>query len=249
VSEEPRRSATRRHPRILALLHQDDYSLGALEGIAQGRAELDVIDTTRERLPNDVTATGAHGVITLGGDMGATEDDRFAFLRQETALLRSAHELDLPILGICLGGQMLARALGGSVVPLGGREVGVLPIDFVAADEVLGAVGRRRHFLWHRDRFEAPPCARVLARTDRCTQAFRVGRSFGIQFHPEMTADRVRRLLRGNSAEILGVTSAERAAVERELEEGPLASGTTILEAFVRVVAQAGSAPPVTDRH
>jgi GMP synthase-like glutamine amidotransferase len=248
LTEGPRRSVKGGRTRILALLHQDDYPLGGLERIVRGRADLDVIDTTRERIPDDVTATGAHGVISLGGDMRATEDDRFAFLRQEIALLRSAHELDLPVLGICLGGQMLARALGGSVVPLGGREVGVLPIDFVTADEVLGAPGRRRCFLWHRDRFEAPPGARVLARTERCTQAFRVGRSFGVQFHPEMTADRARRLLRGSSAEILAVTSAERAGVERDLDGPALASGKAILDAFVRLAAHGRSAAPVADR-
>jgi GMP synthase-like glutamine amidotransferase len=243
MREEPDRSIASERLRILTLLHQEEYRLGALEMVAHGRVELDVIDTTRERIPDDVTAAGAQGLISLGGDMGATEEDRFAFLRREIALLRSAHGVGIPILGICLGGQMLARALGGSVVPSGAREVGVLSVDFVEPDDVLGVPGRRRCFLWHRDRFEPPPGARVLARTERCTQAFRVGRSLGVQFHPETTTDSVRQLLQGSSAEVLSLTSAERAAVEREVDGRTLPSGRTMLDSFLRLVVDAGSAP------
>ncbi|MEV5709952.1 gamma-glutamyl-gamma-aminobutyrate hydrolase family protein [Actinoallomurus sp. NPDC052274] len=103
----------------------------------------------------------------------------------ELAFLRAAHEADVPILGICFGAQALAAALGGGVTPAPRTELGWTIVD--TDDPDLIAPGP-----WlesHSDRCVLPPGAREVARTDVGPQAFRVGRSLGLQFHPEVTAD------------------------------------------------------------
>jgi GMP synthase-like glutamine amidotransferase len=101
----------------------------------------------------------------------------------ELDLLRVAHEADVPILGICFGGQALATALGGSVEASPEIELGW---HVVETDEP-GLVEPGPWFQWHQDRWVAPEGVRTLARTRLADQAFVVGRSLAVQFHPELT--------------------------------------------------------------
>jgi GMP synthase (glutamine-hydrolysing) len=126
---------------------------------------------------------GFDAVAVLGSAEGAW-DDAVPWLAGEIAYLRRAIDADTPILGICFGGQLLARVLGGTAHPADGRhENGWRTIDSYEPDVIVGGPWMEFHF----DAFTAPPTSRVLARSERCDQAFRQDRHLGLQFHPEIT--------------------------------------------------------------
>jgi GMP synthase-like glutamine amidotransferase len=110
------------------------------------------------------------------------------WIEPELDFLRDAVAAGVPVLGICFGGQALAAALGGSVVPADHVEIGWTEIE---TDEP-HLVEAGPWFEWHHDRWVAPPGARVLARTAAAEQAFVVGRSLAVQFHPELTPSMLR---------------------------------------------------------
>jgi GMP synthase-like glutamine amidotransferase len=130
-------------------------------------------------------------IVVMGGPMGAYEDGEYTWLAPEKVLLREAVEADVPVWGVCLGAQLLAAALGARVYPGERPEVGLLPVELTAAaadDPVFGAAPARFHTLqWHGDTFDLPPGATLLASSrDYANQAFRIGRSYGLQFHLEV---------------------------------------------------------------
>lgn len=107
-----------------------------------------------------------------------------AWVLEEVSLLRRAHDAGVPILAICFGAQALATALGGGVERAPHPEIGWMRIDTEAPDLVPAGPW----FQWHHDRMTPPPAATVLARSALAVQAYQVGRSLGVQFHPELTA-------------------------------------------------------------
>jgi GMP synthase-like glutamine amidotransferase len=109
--------------------------------------------------------------------------DHIPWIPREVELLRRAYEADVSVLGICFGGQLLARALGGRCYRADASEIGWVPVR--SSDPELVPEGP--WFQWHFDAFEPPPGATLLAETDVSPQAFVVGRSLGVQFHPEVT--------------------------------------------------------------
>ena len=139
-------------------------------------------------------------LVVMGGPMGVGDlgDPRFPWLEPTAALLQERLERDEPSLGICLGCQLLAHAAGASVAPMrdaGGervRELGWLPIRLHQAtgDPLIAGLSERATVLhWHGDGCELPPGATWLASTEVCpVQMFRLVRSVGIQFHPEVDA-------------------------------------------------------------
>lgn len=177
--------------RVLVLRHGDHIPLGLLgDAIAEaGLAVHEVLLHRGEEIPplDDFLA-----LVVLGGEMGAYDEDRFPWLVGEKAVIRAAHERGMPILGICLGPQLISDALGGSAYLADHPpEVGVVePVltDAGADDPVL------RHMTdpvvaFHQDTWEPPPGATVLARSDRYNHAFRIGSTVGIQGHPEATPE------------------------------------------------------------
>lgn len=134
-------------------------------------------------LPGDLA-----GLVVMGGPMNADDDAGHPGLAAERRLLADAVDADLPTLGVCLGMQLLARALGAAVHPGHGTEVGFAPVDVVAPDPVLDPLGPRPTVLhWHSDAADLPAGATLLARTPATpVQAFRAGSALGLQFHPEL---------------------------------------------------------------
>ena len=125
--------------------------------------------------------------IVFGGPMSANDDHDF--LRTELAWIPTALDSGKPFLGICLGGQLLARALGARVEehPEGRCEIGYFPVRPTSAGR--NVLNEETHFYqWHREGFDLPPGATLLAEGETFTnQAFRWKNAYGIQFHPEVT--------------------------------------------------------------
>ncbi len=134
--------------------------------------------------------------VVFGGPMSATDGANHPFLHAETAWVREQLAADAPILGICLGAQIMARALGAAVYehPEGKCEVGYHPIRPAATGCSLFPEPFHA-YQWHREGFDLPPAARLLAKGELFeNQAFAFGkRAFGVQFHPEMTPETLER--------------------------------------------------------
>jgi GMP synthase (glutamine-hydrolysing) len=146
-----------------------------------------VLDLTDPRLP---ALDEVSGVVVMGGSMDADDLAGHPGLAGEQALLAAAVHAAVPVLGICLGMQLLALALGARLQRRTGTEIGFAPVEVVADDPVLGPFGSRPTVLhWHSDSVDLPPGATLLASTELTpVQAFRAGSALGLQFHPELDA-------------------------------------------------------------
>jgi GMP synthase-like glutamine amidotransferase len=131
------------------------------------------------------------GIISLGGPMGANDEEEFPWIRQEISLMQRVFDRELPMVGICLGGQMMARALGGRVERNPLVEVGWFPIELNEVgqeDPIVGAAGANPTvYHWHGDTFYPPKEATHLGRSMACErQVYRINdKTYGFQFHPE----------------------------------------------------------------
>lgn len=177
--------------------HDEDAGLAHL-GPALQQAGFTLVKRFRTTKREDVDA---ELVVVMGGHMGVYEADQHPFLRDEIALLSERLANDRPCLGICLGAQLLAAAAGAEVfLGKNGLEVGALPVRWTPEglkDPVIAGVKPRTVMAhWHQDTFKAVPGATLLASTDRYTQqAFRLGKSYGFQFHMELGAEDLDRWL------------------------------------------------------
>ncbi|MFL5798346.1 MAG: type 1 glutamine amidotransferase [Actinomycetota bacterium] len=169
--------------RALILQHEEPTPPGhVIEWLEGHGAEFEVfrIDLEdREVDPRDYDL-----IVSLGSEFAAY-DDSHAFVPREARLMRRAVDEDVPVLGLCFGGQMLARVLGGEVFRGEEAEIGWLPVRTRDPD----LVPEGPWFQWHFDVITAPPGADVIAETDLGAQAFVAGRHLGLQFHPEVTPE------------------------------------------------------------
>ena len=125
-------------------------------------------------------------IVSLGSEWSVYWDHVAQPVQSEVTLLRKAHERGVPVLGVCFGSQLLASALGGHVERAPAEHVEIGWFDVVASPGAPSAVGGR-WFQWHFDRWTLPLGADLLASTPNANQAFRLGRSAAVQFHPEVT--------------------------------------------------------------
>jgi GMP synthase-like glutamine amidotransferase len=169
--------------RVLIVQHEEATPPGLVtEWLAHHDAAADEVRIDREE--REVDPTGYGLVISLGAEYAAF-DDHLAQVPREARLLRRAVDADVPVLGLCYGGQMLARVLGGEVYRSEVAEIGWLPVR--TTDPELVTEGP--WFQWHFDAFTLPPGSQLIAESDVGLQAFVAGRSLGLQFHPEVTPE------------------------------------------------------------
>jgi GMP synthase (glutamine-hydrolysing) len=147
-------------------------------------------------------------LVILGGPMNARDEHLFPFLRWEKTIIRAAIEDDVPMLGICLGAQLIASAVGGSVYPGAVKEFGWYPVSITPegrVDSLLGYLPEKPIvFQWHRDGFDLPAGALRLASSVYFdNQAFRLGRAvYGLQFHLQVTPQMISRWIDERSKDL-----------------------------------------------
>src|ERR1700688_717976 len=184
--------------KIYVLQHHPVENLGTIADALEGAALAWQYVRVNEGQPVPRDMKGAGGLIVMGGPMGVYQTERYPWLRDEMLLIEDAMKLNLPVLGVCLGAQILASALGAKVERNpAGKEIGWHPIrlsDSAKDDRLMrGLPPTTAPFHWHGDIFELPAGASSLASSDKTPcQAFRHGdKTYGFQFHFEVTQDGV----------------------------------------------------------
>ena len=181
--------------------------------------------------------TSYDAVMVFGGSMHPDQDDRFGWLEREEDFLEATLADEVPVLGACLGAQMLARAAGAWVGPAPESEIGWFEVELTPEgrdDPVLGALPHRTHaFEWHHYTYTVPDGGIELARSTACTQAFRLGRAaWGIQFHAEVTLPMLRAWVAEEAAEL--PTTPDEFLAEAEARIGAWnEQGRKLCEAFL----------------
>jgi GMP synthase (glutamine-hydrolysing) len=181
--------------KVLAFRHIPMEHLGFIaDALDSHQIEYEYVDLYRR---SRAAIREADALIFMGGPMSA--NDELPYIRDELDLIREAVSLRKPILGVCLGAQLIAKALGALVYANRVKEIGWYPVhwtDAAAEDPVHeGLFGSDVVFHWHNETFDLPPGAELLAYSDACrNQAYRAGENiYGLQFHleatPEMVAD------------------------------------------------------------
>jgi len=138
-------------------------------------------------------------LIVMGGPMSVNDEDKFPWLVSEKQFIREAINSGTPVLGICLGAQLIASAMGALVYRNSAKEIGWFPIDGIAANDssIYNFPSSMKVFHWHGETFDLPTGATLLAKSDGCeNQAFQYGKSvIGLQFHLENTPEATREIV------------------------------------------------------
>jgi GMP synthase (glutamine-hydrolysing) len=178
---------------VLSILNDAAAGPGVFSAVAAERST-ELIQWVPAEEPRPADAIDGHaGVLVLGGSMHPDQDRRHPWLRQEKELIGELLERRVPLLGVCLGAELLAEAAGGRVVRLPAPEIGWLETRLGEAgseDPLLGSLPQRFvGFQWHSYGCELPPDGVVLASNGDRLDAFRVGDAWGVQFHAEVTGE------------------------------------------------------------
>ena len=188
-------------PRLLVFQHVAHEILGTLDPLLR-EAGFRIKYVNFQRHPDAApNLTGYDGLIVLGGPMNVDEVEKYPNLETEVRLIREAVQRDMPVLGICLGSQLLAKALGAKVKKNPEKEIGwyhVAPTKDGESDPLLSNFHNKELiFQWHGDTFDLPKGAKLLASSPLCkNQAFKFGDNiYGFQFHLEVDKPMIERWL------------------------------------------------------
>jgi GMP synthase-like glutamine amidotransferase len=221
--------------RALIVQHEEPTPPGLIKAWLEERgAEVETLRID-EQDPHELDPRDYELIVSLGSEFGAYEDDR-EWIAHEMDLLREATEADVPILGVCFGGQLLARVLGGRVFRSDREEIGWLPVG--TRDPELVPDGP--WFQWHFDTFTPPPGAKVVAENEAGPQAFVLGRSLGVQFHPEVTPEIMGSWVQAYRHELdeHGVDPDRLLQETRDQSEATRATSLQLLDRFLDRVAR-----------
>ncbi|MFZ3209856.1 MAG: gamma-glutamyl-gamma-aminobutyrate hydrolase family protein [Geobacteraceae bacterium] len=154
---------------------------------------------------------GCGGLIIMGGPMNVYEEDKYPFLKDEERLIKEAFSRRLPVIGVCLGAQLMAKAAGAKVSGGGNKEIGWYPLyltEEAVEDPVFNPLPKEVEvFQWHGDTFEIPRgAARLASSTLFPNQAFRLGKNaYAFQFHIEVTQEIIEDWININDGELAAV--------------------------------------------
>jgi GMP synthase (glutamine-hydrolysing) len=229
-------------PKLACLHHLESPFLGAAAAPLQA-ARLDHRDLLAgDPLPD---LDEVDGIVSFGGAQSVTEIDRYPYLLAEAELLREAVARELPVLGVCLGAQVLAHALGGSVRRLPRRAVTWLELARLADDELVPDPVWALH--WNEDAIEPPPGAtELLERGGLGCAAFRIGSAWGLQFHADVDGPVLERWYEryGDWVEAAGVEIAAARAADAQHLPGQAATAEGVFGGFVRRARAARTRAP-----
>lgn len=187
--------------RLLVLQHVDHELLGTLNPMLKG-AGFGLRYVNFARHPDaQPSLDGYAGLIVLGGPMSVNDAHRLTHLTTELKLIEDALAREIPVLGICLGAQLIAKTLSADVYPIREKEIGwydISPTEEAASDPLLAEMQpTEKIFQWHGESFDIPQTARHLAFSPLCNnQAFRYGEKvYGFQFHMEVDEPMIQRWL------------------------------------------------------
>jgi GMP synthase-like glutamine amidotransferase len=171
--------------KVLSVQNIACETLGTLERLLEAYG-FEIEKKSAQELKSTSSA-GYSAIVVLGGPMAVY--DNLPYLQKEQALVRDAIKNNVPVLGICLGSQLIAQAAGGRVFKGTRKEIGLFDVSL--SDEgkkglFAGLESPMKVFQWHGDTYELPKEAKVLAYSDLYPQAFKIGSAYGVQFHLEV---------------------------------------------------------------
>lgn len=236
--------------RVLVVEHQDDAGLGVFGPVLEASAhEVVVWRPDKGEAPRGAL----DAAVVLGGAAHPHEVERFPWLEAEKRLIRALLEQDAPMLGICLGAELVAEGTGASIERLGAPEIGWFEITAsprAHEDPVFGALPDTfTAFQWHSYAAAAPRGAVELAPGAAGPNAFRLGNSWGVQFHPEVTAEIVDAWLADHQADRDALAVGFDPAPVRQRTSAEIDAsgrmGATLVGAFLDYAATVGGRKPM----
>jgi len=189
--------------KILSIQNISFETLGTLEGLIRSDGYLvEKIEAQKEPIPNNIEQYAA--IIILGGPMGVY--DNVEYLRREEELIREALRREVPVLGICLGSQLIAQAIGGKVYKGPKKEIGwsEVMINQAGLSDLFKGINTEKIdvFQWHGDTYDLPAKATIMASSKLYPQAFRFDNAIGVQFHLEISDEMISRWVKEYAKEL-----------------------------------------------
>jgi GMP synthase (glutamine-hydrolysing) len=204
---------------ILSIQNTEIETLGNFKELFESDGYIiETIHVKKDKIPKELDKYA--GIVILGGYMSVYEN--LSYLNEELVLINNANNLHVPLIGICLGSQLIAQALGGRVYKGRQKEIGWFDIiinDKGKNDIFKGIDNSIKVFQWHGDTFELPSSAVLLASSNLYPQAFRLGNSIGILFHLEVTSQMIRDWMKEYESEMKEVGINRDDIIERKNSE------------------------------
>jgi GMP synthase-like glutamine amidotransferase len=189
--------------KILTIQNIECETLGTLKELFQSDGyKIETINAQTDIIPDNAESYKA--IVVLGGPLAVYE--RKKYLREEEVLIRDSIKKKVPLLGICLGSQLVAQAAGGRVYKGTRKEIGWydVNINHIGQKDIFDGIKDRtiRAFQWHGDTYELPRTAIIMATSKLYPQAFRIGSAVGIQFHLEVNREMIERWMKEYAKEM-----------------------------------------------